>query len=39
MYNPPHTGVGSALLAIIALAITGLGFLLKHLGRSKRAGR
>jgi len=33
MYNLPHTGFGSALLAVVAHLQTGIGALLARLGR------
>jgi LPXTG-motif cell wall-anchored protein len=35
MYNLPHTGIGSALLAVIGLAMTGAGALARLLGRRR----
>jgi LPXTG-motif cell wall-anchored protein len=35
MYNLPHTGIGSALLALVALIVTGFGALLRRLGRRR----
>jgi hypothetical protein len=35
MYNLPHTGFGSAVLAVVALLQTGIGALLARLGRRR----
>ena len=35
MYNLPHTGFGSVLLAVVAHLQTGIGALLARLGRRR----
>jgi LPXTG-motif cell wall-anchored protein len=35
MYNLPHTGIGSALLAVIGLAMTAAGAVARLLGRRR----
>jgi LPXTG-motif cell wall-anchored protein len=35
MYNLPHTGIGSILLAVIGLAMTAVGAVARLLGRRR----
>jgi LPXTG-motif cell wall-anchored protein len=35
MYNLPHTGIGSVLLAVVGLAMTAAGALARLLGRRR----
>lgn len=35
MYNLPHTGIGSALLAVVGLAMTAVGTVARLLGRRR----